>query len=63
MRPGATLAARWDEEKTTAASGLKGHIRTDAAYVRSDKVRYVDNEALRTGAAVSRDIYDHFAKQ
>lgn len=66
----------WDEEKTTDASGVRGHIRTDAAWVRGDRVRYVvaicarrvkdtdwgvDNEALRTGAAVSRLIYDHFA--
>ena len=58
------------------ASGVSGHIRTDAAYVRSDRARYViaicarrvrdtdwsvDNEALRTGAAISREIYDHFA--
>jgi beta-lactamase class A len=66
----------WDEEKTIDASGRKGHIRTDAAFVRSSAARYVvaicarrvhdtdwgvDNEALRTGAAVSREIYDYFA--
>jgi beta-lactamase class A len=66
----------WDEEKVT--SGASGHIRTDAAYVRSDRVRYViaicarrvrdtdwgvDNEALRTGAAISRDVYDYFAER
>jgi hypothetical protein len=64
----------WDEEKKT--SGRTGQIRTDAAYVRSSRARYVicicarsirdtdtgvDNEALRTGAAISRDIYDYFA--
>jgi hypothetical protein len=57
-------------------SGATGQIRTDAAYVRSDRARYViaicarrirdsdtsvDNEALRTGAAISRDVYDYFA--
>jgi beta-lactamase class A len=64
----------WDEEKVT--SGATGQIRTDAAYVRSDRARYViaicarrirdsdtsvDNEALRTGAAISRDVYDYLA--
>jgi beta-lactamase class A len=64
----------WDSEKTT--SGRTGQIRTDAAYVRSTRARYVicicarsirdadtsvDNEALRTGAAVSREIYEYFA--
>ncbi len=64
----------WDEEKKT--SGRTGQIRTDAAYVRSDRARYVicicarsirdtdtsvDNEALRVGAAISRDVYDYFA--
>jgi beta-lactamase class A len=64
----------WDEEKVT--SGATGQIRTDAAYVRSDRARYViaicarrirdtdasvDNEALRTGAAISREVYEHLA--
>jgi beta-lactamase class A len=64
----------WDAEKKT--SGRTGQIRTDAAYVRSDRARYVicicarsirdpdtsvDNEALRVGAAISREIYDYFA--
>jgi beta-lactamase class A len=64
----------WDEEKKT--SGRAGQIRTDAAYVRSNRARYVicicarsirdtdtsvDNEALRTGAAISREIYDYLA--
>jgi beta-lactamase class A len=68
----------WDEEKTVDAGGRRGQIRTDAAYVRSDRVRYVvaicarrvadedpgvDNAALRTGAAISREIYDYFARQ
>jgi beta-lactamase class A len=66
----------WDEEKLPDAKGFKGQIRSDAAYVRSPKVRYViaicvrrgadtratvDNEALVTGAAVSRMIYDTLA--
>ena len=64
----------WDAEKQT--SGRTGQIRTDAAYVRSSRARYVicicarsirdpdtsvDNEALRAGAAISREIYDYFA--
>jgi beta-lactamase class A len=66
----------WDEEKKT--SGRTGQIRTDAAYVRSERARYVicicarsirdpdtsvDNEALRVGAAISRDVYDYFARR
>jgi len=65
----------WDEEKLPDAKGLKGEIRTDAAYVKSPKVRYViaicvrrgtdtratvDNEALVTGAELSRIVYDYF---
>lgn len=66
----------WDDEKKT--SGRTGQIRTDAAYVRSSRARYVicicarsirdtdtsvDNEALRAGAAISREIYDYFASR
>ena len=65
----------WDEEKQADAAGRKGEIRTDAAYVRGPKSRYViaicvrkgrdrrptaDNAALRTGAEISRMIYDAF---
>jgi beta-lactamase class A len=68
----------WDEEKTVDADGRRGHIRTDAAYVRSDRARFViaicarrvadedwgvDNAAFRTGAAISREIYDYFARK
>jgi beta-lactamase class A len=68
----------WDEEKTVDAAGRRGQIRTDAAYVRSDRARYVialcarrvadedwgvDNAALKTGAAISREIYDYFARK
>lgn len=63
----------WDEEKLPDASGLKGEIRTDAAYVKGPKSRYTiaictrrgkdkrpgaDNSALVTGAAISRLVYD-----
>jgi beta-lactamase class A len=59
----------WDEEKQPDAKGFKGDVRCDAAYVKSPKARYViaicarqiqdkspgvDNEALRTGAELSR---------
>ncbi len=68
----------WDEEKLPDASGFKGEIHTDAAYVRGPKARYViailtrkvrdkrpgaDNEAFVTGAAISRLIYDAFASK
>lgn len=67
----------WDEEKLPDAAGLKGEIRTDAAYVRGPKSRYViaicvrkgrdrrptaDNEALRAGAEISRMVYDAFER-
>jgi beta-lactamase class A len=63
----------WDEEKLPDASGWKGEIRTDAAYVKGPHSRYAiaictrrgrdrrpgaDNDALVTGAALSRMIYD-----
>ena len=65
----------WDEEKLPGLSGIKGDVRTDAAYVKSPKARYViaicarrikdktptvDNQALVTGAAMSRIVYDYF---
>lgn len=68
----------WDEEKLPDASGFKGEIRTDAAYVRGPKSRYViailtrrgkdkkpgaDNAALVTGAAISRMVYDEINRQ
>jgi beta-lactamase class A len=67
----------WDEEKLADASGFRGDIRTDAAYVRARGVRYViaicarrtrdkspsaDNEALVTGAELSRMVYDDFRR-
>ena len=53
-------------------------MRNDAAYVKGPKARYViaicarriqdksagvDNEALRTGAELSRMVYDDFARK
>jgi hypothetical protein len=68
----------WDEEKLPDAAGLKGEIRTDAAYVKGPRSRYTiaictrrgkdkrpgaDNAALVTGAAVSRLVYDEMEKR
>ena len=66
----------WDEEKNPDAKGFQGDVRNDAAYVKTPKTRYViaicarrirdkssgvDNETLRTGAELSRIVYDHFS--
>lgn len=63
----------WDEEKLPDAKGFKGDVRTDAAYVKGPRARYViaicarrgkdksptvDNQALVTGARISRMVYD-----
>jgi hypothetical protein len=63
----------WDEEKLAGRGGIKGDVRTDAAYVKGPHARYViaicarevrdkrpgaDNQALVTGASISRMIYD-----
>lgn len=63
----------WDEEKLADPTGLKGEIRTDAAYVKGPRSRYTiaictrkgrdkrpgsDNPALVIGAAISRLVYD-----
>ncbi|HEY6931177.1 MAG TPA: serine hydrolase [Thermoanaerobaculia bacterium] len=68
----------WDEEKLPDASGFRGEIRTDAAYVKGPKSRYViailtrrgrdkrpgaDNAALVTGAAISRMVYDELSRR
>jgi beta-lactamase class A len=65
----------WDEEKLPDASGFKGDVRNDAAYVKSPGARYViaicarrvkdkrasvDNEAFITGSALSRLVYAAF---
>jgi hypothetical protein len=68
----------WDEEKLPDASGLKGEIRTDAAYVKGPRSRYTiaictrkgrdkrpgsDNAALVIGAKISRLVYDEMAQE
>jgi beta-lactamase class A len=65
-----------DEEKLADAAGFKGAIRTDAGIVTAPSGRYAiaimarrvkdtrwtaDNDALVTGAEVSRLVHDHFA--
>ncbi len=67
----------WDEEKLADAKGFKGDVRNDAAFVKTKKTRYViaicarrirdksagvDNEALRTGAALSKMVYERFQR-
>ncbi|MFN2386117.1 MAG: serine hydrolase [Thermoanaerobaculia bacterium] len=67
----------WDEEKVPDAKGFRGEIRTDAAYVRGPRSRFViaicarrgkdrrptaDNAALLAGAEISRIVYDAFEK-
>ncbi|HET7746649.1 MAG TPA: serine hydrolase [Vicinamibacteria bacterium] len=64
-----------DEEKLPDQGGMRGAVRADAGVVTTKAGRYAiaifarrvrdprwtpDNEALTTGAAVSRMIYDHF---
>jgi beta-lactamase class A len=66
-----------DEEKHALKDGVKRHVRADAAIVTGPDLTYViaiyarqvedtrwgvDNDALTTGARVSRLIYDHFSK-
>jgi beta-lactamase class A len=66
-----------DAEKHADKGGVKRHVRTDAALVRGPRARYViaicarqvedtrstvDNDALVTGAAISRAVYDHFSR-
>ena len=45
----------WDEEKMPDASGLKGEIRTDAAYVRGPRSRYVIAICARRGKRQAAD--------
>lgn len=64
-----------DEEKLLDAAGIRGAIRVDAAIVTTPKGRYVlavfarrvkdtrwsvDNDALATGAEISRMVFDYF---
>jgi beta-lactamase class A len=66
-----------DEEKLPDAQGAPGSVRMDAGIVSTPKGRYVvaifarrvrdmrstvDNDALVTGAWVSRAVYDHFTR-
>jgi len=66
-----------DEEKLPGPDGVTGSVRTDAGIVTTPKGRYViaifarraadmrwtvDNEALVTGADVSRLVFDHFMR-
>ena len=68
----------WDEEKRPDAKGFKGDVRNDAAFVRTPKTRYViaicarriqdksasvDSETLRTGAQISRVVYEAFSAE
>ena len=65
-----------DEEKHAGSDGVKRHVRADAAIVTGQDFRYVvaiyarqiedtrwgiENDAVTTGARVSRLLYDHFA--
>jgi len=67
-----------DEEKHPGRDGIKRHVRADAAIVTGPSVSYaiaiqarhiedtrwtVDNEALVSGAKISRMIFDYFAAQ
>lgn len=67
-----------DEEKHALKDGLKRHVRADAAIVTGPDFTYViaiyarqvedtrwgvDNEALTTGARISRMIYDYFSRE
>ncbi|MCA1561519.1 MAG: class A beta-lactamase-related serine hydrolase [Acidobacteria bacterium] len=66
-----------DAEKQPDAKGIHRHLRADAAIITAPGLRYViavyarqvedtrwslDNEALVTGARISRLIYDHFRR-
>ena len=66
-----------DEEKQPLKNGVKGHVRADAAIVTGPDLTYViaiyarqvedtrwsvDNEALTTGARISRMVFDHFSR-
>jgi beta-lactamase class A len=66
-----------DQEKLPGRNGVRGQVRADAAIVVGKNVRYVvailtrqvadprsgvENDALVTGARVSRMVYDHFTR-
>jgi len=67
-----------DEEKHPGKDGIKRHVRADAAIVTGADFTYViaiyarqiedrrwtvDNDALVTGARISRMVFDHFAER
>lgn len=67
-----------DEEKQPVKDGVKRHVRADAAIVTGPGFSYViaiyarqvedtrsgiDNEALTTGARISRMVYDYFTRK
>jgi beta-lactamase class A len=67
-----------DEEKIAGADGVRGHVRADAAIVRTGATTYVlaifarrvtdrswgpDNAALTTAADISRAIFDGFVSR
>lgn len=66
-----------DEEKHAAADGTRRHVRADAAIVTGRNVKYViaiyardvqdtrwtvDNDALTTGARISKMVFDRFTR-
>ena len=66
-----------DEEKHALADGVKRHVRADAAIVSGPNFMYaiaiyarqvedrrwgIDNDALTTGARISRTIFEYFSK-
>jgi hypothetical protein len=66
-----------DEEKHVAADGTRHHVRADAAIVTGKNVKYViaiyardvqdtrwtiDNDALTTGARISKMVFDRFTR-
>ena len=66
-----------DEEKQAGPDGIKRHVRADAAIVTGPDLTYVlaiyargiedtrwtvDNDALVTGARISRMVFDHFRR-
>jgi beta-lactamase class A len=67
-----------DEEKHPGPDGVRRHVRADAAIVTGPDATYViaiyarqvddprsgvENEAVVTGARISRMIYDHFSRR
>lgn len=65
-----------DQEKQPGRDGIRRHVRADAAVVAGPGIHYViaiyarqvedgrpgvENEAVTTGARISRLVYDHFA--